>query len=118
MLRFTFLSALAALAACTPVPAQAAGSCGTASFYSDEYAGRPTANGERFSPSAMTAAHPSAPFGSKWRVVNQGNGATVVVRINDRGPFVGGRIIDLSRGAFAQIASTGQGLARVCMARV
>lgn len=70
---------------------------GTASYYSDSFAGEQTANGEIYDPNAFTAAHPSLPFGT-WVTV-AGAGGTVSVRINDRGPFVGGRIIDLSRAA-------------------
>ena len=73
-------------------PASASG--GMASWYAH---GRKTANGERFNPGAMTAAHRSLPFGTHVRVTNRTNGRSVVVRINDRGPFVRGRIIDLAR---------------------
>lgn len=67
---------------------------GIASIYA--YSGEKTANGERANPTGLTAAHKSLPFGTKVRVVNQRNGKSVVVRINDRGPFVRGRIIDLT----------------------
>lgn len=73
-------------------PASASG--GMASWYAH---GRKTANGERFNPGAMTAAHRSLPFGTHVRVTNANNGRSVVVRINDRGPFVRGRVIDLAR---------------------
>ncbi|MEA5576149.1 septal ring lytic transglycosylase RlpA family protein [Anabaena sp. UHCC 0451] len=72
---------------------------GIASWYGYDWAGRKTANGERFNPEAMTAAHRSLPMGTKVRVTNTRNGRSVVVRINDRGPYIGGRIIDLSLGA-------------------
>lgn len=72
---------------------------GIASFYGRDFAGRPTATGERFNPEAMTAAHRSLPFGTRVRVTNTRNGRSVVVRINDRGPFIRGRVIDLSTGA-------------------
>ncbi|MER7440133.1 septal ring lytic transglycosylase RlpA family protein [Micromonospora avicenniae] len=86
----------------TPAPKVVdSGSCG-ASFYSD---GQLTANGETFNPDALTAAHKTLPFGTKVRVTNPANGKSVVVRINDRGPFVDGRCLDLSRAAFADIAS-------------
>ncbi|MEU4472705.1 septal ring lytic transglycosylase RlpA family protein [Micromonospora sp. NPDC023888] len=81
------------------------GSCG-ASFYSD---GQLTANGESFNPSALTAAHKTLPFNTKVRVTNPANGKSVVVRINDRGPFIDGRCLDLSRAAFATIASVDVG---------
>jgi rare lipoprotein A len=82
------------------------GSCGV-SFYST---GSTTANGERFDPDGLTAAHKTLPFNTRIRVTNPSNGKSVVVRVNDRGPFVGGRCIDLARGAFAQIASLGAGV--------
>ncbi|MBB5478397.1 septal ring lytic transglycosylase RlpA family protein [Micromonospora parathelypteridis] len=81
------------------------GSCG-ASFYSD---GQLTANGESFNPNALTAAHKTLPFNTKVRVTNPANGKSVVVRINDRGPFIDGRCLDLSRAAFATIASVDVG---------
>lgn len=72
-----------------------------------------TASGERCNPGALTAAHPSLPFGTKVKVENLRNGRTVVVRINDRGPFVGGRIIDLTRAAAGKLGFVSAGLARV-----
>ncbi|MFB9544726.1 septal ring lytic transglycosylase RlpA family protein [Micromonospora sagamiensis] len=77
------------------------GTCG-ASFYAE---GQMTANGETFDPSAMTAAHKTLPFGTRVRVTNPATGASVTVRINDRGPYIDGRCIDLSRAAFGAIAS-------------
>lgn len=71
------------------------------------------ASGGRFNPEGMTAAHRSLPFGTRVRVTHLGNGRSVTVRINDRGPFVAGRIIDLSRGAAKVIGMTAQGVARV-----
>jgi rare lipoprotein A len=76
------------------------GSCG-ASYYDE---GQLTANGETFDPSALTAAHRTLPFDTRVRVTNPATGTSVVVRINDRGPFVDGRCLDLSRAAFAAIA--------------
>ncbi|HEX7069668.1 MAG TPA: septal ring lytic transglycosylase RlpA family protein [Rhodothermales bacterium] len=72
---------------------------GEASYYGEELAGRPTASGEIFDPEGLTAAHPTLPIGSIVRVTNLVNGKSVVVRINDRGPFTRGRIIDVSRAA-------------------
>ena len=86
---------------------------GTASFYGKGFAGKPTASGEIFNPSAMTAAHKTYPFGTKVRVVNLKNNIAVLVRINDRGPFVEGRIIDLSQGAAEKIGMVNDGLTRV-----
>jgi rare lipoprotein A len=82
------------------------GTCGV-SYYSD---GQRTANGEYFDPNAFTAAHRSLPFNTRVRVTNPANGKSVVVRINDRGPYVSGRCLDLSRAAFAAIASLGAGV--------
>jgi len=86
---------------------------GKASYYAMKFQNRKTASGERFNNYAMTAAHKSLPFGTKVIVTNRKNGRTVTVRINDRGPFVKGRIIDLSRAAFAKIENIDKGLAEV-----
>jgi len=72
---------------------------GKASYYGSEFDGRSTANGETFSNKEYTAAHKSLPFGSLVKVTNLANNKTVIVRINDRGPYVAGRVIDLSRKA-------------------
>ena len=72
---------------------------GVASYYAHEFDGRTTANGEVYDMNALTAAHRSFPFGTLLRITNVENGKSVVVRVNDRGPFVEGRIIDLSLGA-------------------
>lgn len=86
---------------------------GVASYYGKRFHGRLTANGERFNMRAMTAAHKTLPFGTKVRVTNPRNGRAVVVRINDRGPFIRGRTIDLSRGAAERIGMIASGHARV-----
>jgi rare lipoprotein A (peptidoglycan hydrolase) len=80
---------------------------GIASWYGPGFHGRQTANGERFNQNDMTAAHRSLPFGTKVRVTNSNNGRSVVVRINDRGPFIGGRVIDLSAAAAQYIGMDG-----------
>lgn len=100
--------------------AQASVQCGAASWYGvgDGFDGQRTASGERFNAYGLTAAHRYLPFGAKVRVVNQANGRSVTLRVNDDGPHVSGRIIDLSEGAFARIASLGQGVARVCLTRL
>lgn len=77
---------------------------GKASFYADKYHGRTTASGERFSQQAASAAHLRLPFGTKVKVTNIANNKSVVVRINDRGPYIRGRIIDLSKAMFKKIA--------------
>ena len=84
-----------------------------ASCYARNFHHRKTASGERFDNDAMTAAHKKLPFGSKVKVRNLNNGKSVTVRINDRGPFVKGRIIDLSRAAFSQIADLDKGVVKV-----
>lgn len=104
-----FASALTFLT--SPVHAR---TCGTASWYGPGFHGAITANGERFNQQALTAAHRSLPFGTRLRVVNPGNGKAVTIRVNDDGPHVHGRVLDLSAGAFARIASKSQGLVRVC----
>ncbi len=91
---------------------------GVASYYADKFNGRRTASGETFSNRAMTAAHRSLPFGSKVRVMNPANGRSVVVRINDRGPFHGGRVIDLSRSAATSLGLIQRGSGRVELALV
>jgi rare lipoprotein A len=83
---------------------------GEASFYAMKYQFRSTASGERLNQLAKTAAHRQLPFGTRVRVTNIRNGESVVVKINDRGPFVEGRIIDLTRSAFASIGDTRSGL--------
>jgi rare lipoprotein A len=85
-------------------------SFGVASFYSE---GIKTANGERFDPSELTAASPNLPFGTRLRVTNVSNGRSVVVRVNDRGPFVPGRVVDVSYSAAETLGMVGQGTAKV-----
>ena len=89
---------------------------GDASYYGQELAGKRTASGERFDPVKLTAAHRTLPLGSKVRVTNPRNGESVVVRINDRGPFHGNRVIDLSHSAARVIGLVRSGTGRVRMA--
>ena len=103
------VAALVAVAG-APTQAEAASQCGKASWYS---MGTKTANGERMNASALAAAHRSLPFGTKVKVENLSNGRSVVVRINDRGPFVGGRVIDVTRGAAERLGMVKAGVARV-----
>lgn len=91
------------------------GSQGMASYYCCYFHGRTTASGERFNQYALTAAHRSLKFGTRVRVTNLNNGKSVVVKINDRGPFVGGRVIDLSLGAAQAIGMVGSGVAPVSL---
>lgn len=86
---------------------------GLASFYADKYVGRKTSNGETFKQNKLTAAHKTLPFGTKVKVINQQNGKSVKVRINDRGPFVQGRIIDLSKKAAKKIDMVNDGVTKV-----
>ena len=88
-----------------------------ASYFGKEHAGRSTASGERFNPGAMTAAHRTLRFGTKVRVTNARNGRSVVVRINDRGPFVKGRSIDLSSGAARVIGMGGAAQVKLTVIR-
>jgi len=118
-LMLRFLSSVLLLSAIAPQAQAAAFQCGQASHYGigDGYHGQRTASGQRFDAYAMTAAHPSLPLGSRVRVKNRDNGKTVLVTINDRGPYAGGRVLDLSYGSFSRIASPGQGVANVCISR-
>ncbi|HZJ10864.1 MAG TPA: septal ring lytic transglycosylase RlpA family protein [Trueperaceae bacterium] len=102
-----------AVAAATVARTGAAQQTGMASWYGPGFAGRLTANGEVFDPSQLTAAHKELPFNTLVRVHNVENGDSVVVRINDRGPFKPGRIIDLSRAGAEAIGMIGTGVARV-----
>lgn len=119
-MRGIIVGALALLAA-TPALAQSgedsgadAGS-GVASYYGRELAGNRTASGERFDPETLTAAHPTIPFGSRVRVTHAGSGLSTIVRINDRGPFRGKRIIDISLAAARAIGLDRAGTGRVIL---
>jgi rare lipoprotein A (peptidoglycan hydrolase) len=86
---------------------------GIVSWYGAAFHDRPTASGEKFDSGALTMAHPSLPFGTMVKVTNLRNGRSVVVRVNDRGPFVGKRIADLSQAAASEIGMMRRGIARV-----
>lgn len=86
---------------------------GVASFYGNEFQARKTSNGETFDQGKLTAAHRTLPFDTKVRVTNLQNGKSVIVRVNDRGPFARGRIIDLSSSAFKSIANLNVGVINV-----
>lgn len=109
------LAALAAVWGCATLPkVRPDGSeVGLASWYGNEFHGRPTSSGEVFDTNDMTAAHKTLPFGAHVMVTNLENDRSVVVRINDRGPFVKGRIIDLSYAAARVLGIVGPGTARV-----
>ncbi|TVP92726.1 MAG: septal ring lytic transglycosylase RlpA family protein [Thioalkalivibrio sp.] len=113
-------AALLILLAVLPAPSVAQGAvapghteAGTASYYHDRFHGRTTASGEPFDQAALTAAHRTLPFGTTVRVTRTDTGKSVVVRINDRGPFRPGRIIDLSRTAASRLDMLDSGLAPV-----
>jgi rare lipoprotein A len=89
------------------------GTEGLASYYGKGFEGRPTASGEIFNPQGLTCAHPTLPFGTCLRVENRANGKVVRVRVNDRGPYVKGRIIDLSEGAARKLGMLEGGLTTV-----
>lgn len=91
---------------------------GKASYYSKKWTGRRTASGERVHHDSLTCAHKTYPFGTLLRVTNQRNGLQVVVRVNDRGPFGRGRIVDLSWGAAKAIGMLAAGVASVTVERV
>jgi rare lipoprotein A len=88
----------------------ASASSGMASYYSS---GARTASGEAFNPNEFTAAHRTLPFGTKLRVTNVSTGQSVTVRVNDRGPFVPGRVVDVSHSAAESLGMTGKGVAKV-----
>ena len=94
------------------VPTQAV-ETGQASYYADKFQGRKTASGELYHPDSLTAAHRTFPFSSRVKVRNLKNGKSVIVRINDRGPFIEGRIIDLSRKAMHTLGGIERGIIMV-----
>lgn len=94
------------------LPAAANAQCGSASWYALT---SKTASGERMNPAALTAAHRSLPFGTKVKVINSRNGQAVTVRINDRGPFVKGRVLDLSKAAAEKLGFLRAGHTQVCL---
>jgi rare lipoprotein A len=123
----TYLAGIAAIAAilfagCAPTLTMSGSSSsttsfgpreGVASYYGKEFNGRKTASGQRYSNSKFTAAHRTLPFGTMLKVTNLSNGKSVTVRVNDRGPFKKGRIIDLSYAAARAIGIVGAGTGRV-----
>ncbi|WP_170304743.1 septal ring lytic transglycosylase RlpA family protein [Croceicoccus estronivorus] len=101
-------------ASASPLDGEEIGS-GMASWYGPKFAGRRTASGEVFDPSELTAAHRTLPFGSRVLVTNEESGQSVIVRINDRGPWSGGRVIDVSQAAARQIGLIGPGHGEVSL---
>lgn len=115
----TVLAAVAAIGVfASGSMAQSAGGdqCGGASWYS--LPGNMTANGEIMDPDAMTAAHKTLPFGTRVKVTNRANGKTLVLRINDRGPYINGRIIDVSKAAAHRLGFLNAGHVPVCITKV
>ncbi|MGO7872771.1 septal ring lytic transglycosylase RlpA family protein [Rhizobium leguminosarum] len=112
-IRRSIIAAVTIVACSSMLPAEgfAGNGCGGASWYALR---SKTASGERMNPAILTAAHRSLAFGTKVKVTNRNNGRTVVVRINDRGPFIRGRVIDLSRAAAQNIGMVSSGTAKVC----
>lgn len=108
------LKASVALALAAASPAHAA-QFGVASWYGRHWAGRKTASGERFNPHAMTAAHRFLPLGSMVKVTNLETGRSLLVKVNDRGPYVKGRVLDLSEGAAHELGVGNKGLMRVAL---
>lgn len=104
-------AAIAAFALHGSAQAKTAPGCGHASWYALT---SKTASGERMNAAKLTAAHRSLPFGTKVKVTNKRNGKSVVVRINDRGPFIRGRVIDVSKAAAQNIGMVRSGTAQVC----
>nr|DAS29214.1 MAG TPA: lipoprotein [Caudoviricetes sp.] len=86
---------------------------GIASYYAEQHHGKKTANGEKFNMYELTAAHRTLPFGSKIKVTNLTNGKSVVLRVNDRGPYVKGRILDVSKGAAIELGMIQRGTASI-----
>ena len=114
--------ALAAACAHAPPPAEPTlrpghGEVGLASYYGAEFQGRRTASGARYDAHALTCAHPTAPFGARLRVTDLETGRSVVVTVNDRGPHVQGRIVDLSLAAARKLGMVERGLVRVRVER-
>lgn len=111
-LKIALVATLLLILGFTPLPAQAQQK-GKASFYAQKFHGRKTASGERLHQDSLTCAHRTYPFGTKLKVYNPANGRSVIVRVTDRGPFVRGRIIDLSWRAAKELGIVAQGVATV-----
>lgn len=116
MLKYIAIASLLAVSTCTASAPAYASQCGIASVYSTHDRGQNgnhTASGRRLVDSALTAAHRSLPFGTKVTVTNKANNRSIIVEVTDRGPFVRGRIIDLTRGGASALGFSG--LAHVCI---
>ncbi len=113
-MKLIILSAALLATLTVSAPASAGSGCGTASWYALT---SKTASGERMNPAKLTAAHKTLPFGTKLKVTNPKNGKSVVVRINDRGPFIRGRVLDLSKAAAQRIGIISRGHGKVCYSK-
>ncbi len=96
-----------------PAPPKKVATVGVASWYGEDFDGNPTASGETFDMNALTAASPDLPLGTKVEVTNLRNNRSLIVRVNDRGPFITGRFLDLSRAAAERLGFLNAGLAQV-----
>ena len=96
-------------------PVEAFAMCGESSWYGGKFHGRKTASGEIFNKNELTAAHRTLKFGTRIQVTNPKNGRSVIVKINDRGPFTGGRMLDLSEKAAKIIGIKQRGVGKVCL---
>lgn len=112
---FLFLMGHVPVPAKVPTTQPHKNECGGASWYGPGFNGKKAASGERFDQNAMTAAHKTLPFGTIVKVVDQRTGKSVQVRINDRGPYIDGRIIDLSHEAARRLGMLQAGTAKVCL---
>lgn len=112
------VSVVAVAAALLSFSTAAYAQCGGASWYGPGFHGKKAASGQTFNENAMTAAHRSLPFGTKVTVEDQRTGKQVQVTINDRGPFVGGRIIDLSKEAATRLGFRNRGTTSVCISQL
>ncbi len=118
MIRPIITAAALAAAIVALSSATAYAQCGGASWYGPGFNGKTAASGQTFNENAMTAAHKSLPFGTKLLVTDQRTGKTVTVTINDRGPYHGGRIIDLSKAAATKLGFRSRGTTSVCIQRI
>lgn len=110
ILKFAAAAAAAVVVSVSTLPAEAKSFSGSASWYQ---MGTRTASGERYNPDGLSAAHRTLPFGTKLKVTNLRNGKSVQVRVNDRGPFAKGRVLDVSRGAARKLGMISSGTAKV-----
>jgi rare lipoprotein A len=108
-----FISLILVMAGCAPRYQEGYRETGMASWYGPGFHGKKTSSGETYDMHGQTAAHRTLPFGTRLRVTDIETGRDVEVRVNDRGPFVGGRILDLSQGAAQELGIVGKGVARI-----